>query len=544
MSLVVVPDSDGPGCAPDAAGGSGPVDASGQFQVTYQVLGTCGGRADLDPAAGEGPRWRTVSDNVRYEASFADPNPVVPLALVPAAGDPRNEYRLSGAVFDDVDGDGVRQATEPGLPGVGYRVVNGCSPDGTPDQPGTTGDDGRYAAGAVSDDATCRFVVTVQNVLLPDGRTVVVDSSGERTLSVDLSADAPVAVQDVPAQVDAGPGAGYLATVTASAFDDVDGDGARDDAEPAVPGVALAVALDGEVPGCGGSSGVDPEPTDADGRLVTELSLTGPCTGSVTVGAGEPWAPSTGAVPTYAVSAEQPEVTVEVPLVRVAAATERLQGSVYVSPDGRRWRPSDGSTLGRDGVAVTLTPSGCETTGPVSTGTGRGGYWEAEVDAACTWQVAYTDPDDLVAVVEGSRSTVRGPGDTTWVTYGFTVTPPTAEPADTHTGTVWLDLDGNGRYDGPNRDPGVDGVTVVLTPSAGCADRTVMTTVTFANGFWRIDTPRCDHVVTYRGLPGFGRVTVTSSPSGDATDVVHADTEGFDGIYGRLELAYQPDAAT
>ena len=158
--------------------------------------------------------------------------------------------RVGDFVFEDVDGDGVQDVSEPGVPGVTVYLLDGAGDrvtDGVVDVSTTTGADGSYEfAGLVPGVYAVEFdlatlpsgaVVTFRN----QGADDAVDSDGDRVsgttvstsflssggsdLTLDLGIYFPVRVGDF-------------------VFEDVDGDGVQDVSEPGVAGVTVFL-LDG-----------------------------------------------------------------------------------------------------------------------------------------------------------------------------------------------------------------------------------------------------------------------------------------------------------
>ncbi|MDQ7087278.1 MAG: SdrD B-like domain-containing protein [Acidobacteriota bacterium] len=70
---------------------------------------------------------------------------LVVLALLLATADLAAAQQVSGVIFDDVDGDGVRAADEPGVEGVSVRLFGRSDAGGAVDEVVLTGADGSFS---------------------------------------------------------------------------------------------------------------------------------------------------------------------------------------------------------------------------------------------------------------------------------------------------------------------------------------------------------------------------------------------------------------
>lgn len=166
--------------------------------------------------------------------------------------------RLDGFVFEDSDGDGIRDAGENPLAGIG--VFDDTDGDGTRD-PGETRVvtllDGRYAFDLASD-ATVRVVVEVPSTLrLSSPLPAPIVVSGGATIS---APDLGLATLPPP------PVGGRVEGLV---FSDTDGDGIRDGGENPLPGIGVFDDTDGDGTHDPAETRVLSQP---DGRYVFDLA--------------------------------------------------------------------------------------------------------------------------------------------------------------------------------------------------------------------------------------------------------------------------------
>ncbi len=140
----------------------------------------------------------------------------VPVTAPPAGPEAPVVYQnISGFVFHDYDADGVKDAGEPGLPGVEVTLSTGAVV--------TTGSNGEYSFGG----------------LLAQSYTV---ASGGKTGFFPTEYDSPVTSRTVTASAtDVNFGLSFE-TISGFTFRDYDADGVKDAGEPAVSGVTLTLS--------------------------------------------------------------------------------------------------------------------------------------------------------------------------------------------------------------------------------------------------------------------------------------------------------------
>jgi hypothetical protein len=196
---------------------SGVTDVAGRFPFTGLAAGTYHVGISSFP-------------NSDYVQTTPNP-PTVEIDLANQTGDVRfgafELGRASGTVYNDLNGNGVLDAGEPGL--TGWTLFVDLDPDGTPDpdEPQTTTDaDGRYQLTGL-DAGPAELVAQTQEGWQPTGATVIqldVTSGFNPTHNF-------------------GFGRIVRGTIEASVFDDENGDGLFDFGEPARAGVQLFLDL-------------------------------------------------------------------------------------------------------------------------------------------------------------------------------------------------------------------------------------------------------------------------------------------------------------
>lgn len=463
--------------------------------------------------------------------------------ITTASGDPLDSYTfaevpaasLSGAVYDDRNGNGQRDAGEPGIPGVTVSLSGGA---GT----GTTNANGDYVFGGL---APGTYTVTeTQPAGYLDGR----DTAG----TVGGTADNTQAGRDSIAGVGLTPGtnaAGYLfgevtaASLSGSVYVDANGDGVRGAGEAGILGVT--VTLTG---------------TDLFGNAVTAATQQ--------TGAGGAYAFAGLAPGTYAVTETQPagyfdgvdaagtsggvvgpDTITAIPVAPGAAATgytfgERapvsLSGAVFSDLDG------DGAIgAGEPGVSgatvdlldaggavvdtITTTASGTFSFTGLAPGVyslrktlpAGAHYSDGIVTAGTAGGTPATSEIDGIDLVNGAASG-----------YLF------AEIAlSAIRGTVWHDANDNGVMDAGEQP--IAGVTVTLS---GDADRTATTGANGAFTFADLDPGTYTIVETQPGNWADGRTVAGPAGGTVSSDTVSgiilaADTDASG--YGFAERAAQ-----
>ncbi len=403
----------------------------------------------------------------------------------------RGPGHIGDLVWNDLNGDGIVDPGEPGLPGVTVTVsatVNGQPVTLTT----TTGPDGTYTFDGLPLGA---WTVTVDPATLPPGVLATGDPDGgnDHTATVTLTAAAPTSdAQDFGYQ---GPGA-----IGDLIWNDLNGDGIHDPGEPGLPGVTVSITTT-----IGGSPVTYTATTDADGTyLVDGLPL-----GDYTVTVDATTLPA-GVLPTGDPDGGN-DNTAAIALT-AAAPTSDIQDFGYQGPGSIGdfvWTDVNGDgvqdagepglpgvsvrvTTVVDGATVTYTTTTDVTGGYTITGLPLGDYTVAVIPASLPAGMVETFDADGIATADTSA-------------VALTAAAPTSDAQDFgYQGPgaigdlIWNDLNGNGTAD-PG-EPGIPGVTVTATLSLGAASITV-STVTGSDGSYG-----------FTGLPlGLWTVTVDAA---------------------------------
>lgn len=450
---------------------------------------------------------------------------------------------IAGVVYDDTNGNGVRDAGEPAVGGATVTLT-GTDDAGDVDDTFVTAADGTFSFTQLRP-GTYQLEQT-----LPAGYLDGKERAGSAGGTVDNTAPGSRTIADI------GLGTGTAATgyqfgdvraasLAGSVFDDADGDGDRGDDEPGIPGVTITVTG-----------------TDDFGQPVSE-STTTTATGAWTVEGLRPGS--------YAVSETQPagylDGAVTVGSAGGTAGTNTVTGIVLRSGvdatgydfgertisslSGTVFADDDGDGVqgpGEDGIAgVTITlldASGAPTT--TTTTTNANGGWRFTGLLPGTYGVREAQPDGFFdgAVVLGNGGGTAGDDEVTGIAvdgdvtgYAFTEYAPS-----TIRGSVWHDSDDDGVLD--DGEEGIAGVTVEL---AGPEARTTTTaedgTFVFAAlpaGTYTLTEQAPDAFAEGRAVVGSAGGTATSPTTITGIDV-RADTDnsgyGFTGRTPAITLA-------
>lgn len=435
----------------------------------------------------------------------ATPNvSTVTLADQQARADVDFGYRGVGAIGDTVwfDADNSAgptrgTANEPGIPGVAVTVV-WAGIDGIPGNGDdlsfvtVTGTDGTYGVAGLP---LGSYTVTVDPSTLPTGMAPTFDLDGTGTANVattSLTAAAPV---------DLGVDFSYAGTGSLGdlVWFDIDGDGIQDTGEPGIGGIDITVVWAGPDGVAGNGDDVTyTTTTDPDGRYTVDNLPAGSFTVSVdpaTVPAGMvPSGSSTGST-TVTLTAGQDRTDVDFPYT----GTGSLGDTVWFDIDNSGDATIDTGETGLGGIGITVTWHGADgipgnaddvtfatvtdTNGAYSVGNLPAGSFTVSVDPTTVpaGMVPTYDLDGIGST--GTASVALGIGeDRTDVDFSYTGT-------STITSVVTFDVNGDGTND-PN-DPGISGVTVVVTwhgPDGipGNGDAVTFTTVTGTNGVYSV----------------------------------------------------------
>ncbi|HNU52412.1 MAG TPA: SdrD B-like domain-containing protein [Verrucomicrobiota bacterium] len=322
---------------------------------------------------------------------------------------------LGGVVYEDSNGNGRRDAGEPGIGGVRIRL----SQDSQELRLTTTAGDGTYGIAGLPAGA-----YTVEETDLPGFA-----STTPNTLAVTLAAGGAASASF-----------GDLAVgqISGTVFEDRDGNGLRGDSEPGLGGVTVTLV------------GTQPDRsavTSANGAY----GFNDVPAGSYTVVESDP----PGFVSTTA-------NTRSVSLVAGSAATVsfgdqaagRVGGVVFADANGNGIR--DAGEAGMGGVAVALSTLAGVPVADIQT-SGDGSYAFLEV-AAASYTVIETDPEGFASTTPNVRTVLVAAGGSATANFGD-------QAMGTISGLVYNDTSGNGLRDAG--EVGLGGVTVRLTGGAG-----------------------------------------------------------------------------
>ena len=372
---------------------------------------------------------------------------------------------VTGTIFFDANGNGLRDPGEPGMPGVSVIVT---ASDGTTFLV-TTDPNGNYLAANVPVGPT-QAIVDVVDQTLPPGLTYTAGTDptpvtvvAGTTVNAGLDGYAPAAIAP-------GPTGG----VTGHVYFDTNGNGVQNPGEPALQGVVVEITT--------ATGQLFYATTNANGDYTVTGIPSGPATVDIvnsTLPAGvtqsEGSDPTAVTVPVNAVtSAGVDGYTLANP-----ASTGGLTGTVFLDLDGNGSQgPGEN---GIPGVSVVVTDSNGT---PHVVVTNSSGVWtitglpagnaivdvvNATLPPGLSSQTAGTDPN-TVSVVAG----VTSPGGID----GYM--PAAGVGTSTVTGHIYLDRDGSGSVTGGDTD--LSGVSVIVTTAGG----QVFTGVTNAAGVFSI----------------------------------------------------------
>jgi large repetitive protein len=399
---------------------------------------------------------------------------------------------IGDTVVNDLDGDGVAEAGEPGLQGVVVTLTD-LGRDGAPGGGDdvvittTTGPGGAYAfTGLTPGD----YVVAVT---APTGFAV----TGPGTDAVSLAAGATVDDADFTVRQS-------NASIGDTVWVDVDGDGVLEAGETGLAGVTLTLSGSG-------FTGTRTTTSGAGGAY----SFTGLPAGTYSVDVTPPpgYAVTTSDPFTTSLAAGQQLLIADFGLREVPGA---VTGTVFTDTDAGGTR--NGTETGRAGVTVTLRSG---TTVVATDTTDLGGGYSFGALPLGDYTVTVTVPGSTEATTPTVRSVSLTTGAPTASDQDFGVAPATSSIGD----RVWADVDADGVQDAG--EPGRTGITVTLSRT-GTPDRTTTTGAGGAYGFTGLTAGTYTVTVT---VPSTSTATTTTT----RTVVLGADEAVTDADFGLLQ---------
>ena len=471
------------------------------YTVTKIDQGTDATDSDVNPATG-----MTITEvlesgenNLTYDAGYFKP------------------ASIGNFVWDDTDGDGVQDGGEPGIPGVTV-VLTGTDGTGAAVSLTTTTDgSGAYLFPNLVP-GTYKLTFTT-----PAGFTVTaVDRGGNDATDSDVNPANGMTPTEVliSGENNLTYDAGYYkpASIGNFVWDDTDGDGVQDAGEPGVPGVS--VTLTG-TDGTGAAVNLTTT-TDATGLYTFGNLVPGTYIVTVTQPVGYTFTapdqggndatdsdsnPATGAMPAEVLVSGENNLTYDAGIYKPASLGN------YVWEDTDADGIQDGGESPIPGVTVVLTgTTGSGTPVSITTTTDGSGLYLFNNLVPGTYKVTFTAPAGYTATFPDKGGDDTKDSDADRVT-GMTVTEVLVSGENNLTydagyfkpasigNFVWDDTDGDGIQDAG--EPGIPGVTVVLTGTDGNGTPVNLTTTTDSNGQYGFNNL----------VPGTYVVTVTA-PAG------------------------------
>jgi subtilisin-like proprotein convertase family protein/protocatechuate 3,4-dioxygenase beta subunit len=340
---------------------------------------------------------------------------------------------ISGHKFHDRDGDGVKDNNEPGLQGVTIELDAGAN--GSVNQTTTTDNNGNYSfTNLVAGTYRVREVVPggwTQTTGNPNDITL---GSGNNVSGVDF-------------------GNFRLITISGTKFEDLDGDGNRDNNEPGLQGVTIELDL--------GANGSVNRTTTTDNNGNFSFSNVGPGTHRVREVVPSGWTQTTnnpGDIDAFS----------GIDATGVDFGNRRTTGSI----SGHKFHDRDGDGVkdnnepGLQGVTIELDIGANGSVNRTTTTDNNGNYSFSNLSPG-DYRVREVVPG-------GWTQTTNNPGDITLNGNNVSGVDFGNFQLITISGTKFEDLDGDGNRD--SGEPGVEGVTIQLDLGAnGSVNRTTTT---------------------------------------------------------------------
>ncbi|MGI9606029.1 MAG: SdrD B-like domain-containing protein, partial [Acidimicrobiales bacterium] len=385
-------------------------------------------------------------------------------------------------VWDDLDGDGIQDAGEPGLDGI---TINLLDATGTTTLATTT----TASGGAYSFTGLVPGTYTVQ-VVVPSGMVATtVDAGGDDTIDSDLDGSGEATTTLISGENDTSIDGGLYTPATIGNFvwDDLNANGIQNAGEPGLDGITInllnaagTITLASTTTAGGGSysfTGLAPGTYAV--QVVTPAGMTITAVDSGGNDAIDSDIDGSGEVVATVVSGQN-DNTIDGGLFTAASVGD------FVWDDLNANGIQDVGEPGVDGVTVTLLDATGTTTIATTTTAGGGAYIFSGIVPA-TYTVRVSAPSGYIATTANAGgddtidSDVNASGEvvTTLISNETDSTIDAGFFAPPAIGNlVWDDLDGDGIQD-PG-EPGLDGITVNLLDPTGTS--VLMTTTTSAGG--------------------------------------------------------------
>ncbi|MBL9135953.1 MAG: carboxypeptidase regulatory-like domain-containing protein, partial [Verrucomicrobiales bacterium] len=459
VSGSVFVDSDGNGTRESSESGIG--------GVTVRLIGSNGQRSTV--TAGDGSYRFTAVVAGAYQVEETDPIGYVSTTAnsravsVANGGSANADFgdlavgSVTGTVFEDLNGDGSRDAGEPGLGGVTVVLVGRSIQRST-----TTAGDGTYQFGAV---APGTYSVEETDPIgfsstTPNLRTINVASAGAASANFGDQA---------------------AGTIGGIVFDDLNGNGIQETGEPGLGGVDVKLL---------GTSGQRNAVTSGNGSYL----FTGVDPGAYTLEETDP----------AGFSSTTPNLRTLI-LTSGAAVTANfgdqavgsVAGIVFADANGNGIREPEESGIG--GVSIRLTGSD----GQRSTTTSGDGTYQFGGLNPGSYTIEETDPVDFVSTTPNLRAVSLASGGSASASFGD-------QAVKTISGLVFEDQDHDGAYD--TGEPGIGGVSLQLLRADD--ESVVRETITSGTGsFVFADVPAGDYIVRQTVPDAYTIATLPLPPS-------------------------------
>ncbi len=336
---------------------------------------------------------------------------------------------ITGVVFDDTDGDGVRDDGEPGIGAAGIDIVgpNGLHGTGT-----TVGGSGAYtflASGAGE------YTVTSSPI---DGMTATTPTAVTFTLAEGESkADVNFGYQSE---------GGGIATITGVVFDDTDGDGVRDDGEPGIGAAGIDIV---------GPNGLHGTGTTVGGSGAYTFLASGAGEYTVTSSPIDGMTATTPTAVTFTLAEGESKADVNFGYQSEGGGIATITGVVFDDTDGDGVRDDGEPGIGAAGIDI-VGPNGLHGTG---TTVGGSGAYTFLASGAGEYTVTSSPIDGMTATTPTAVTFTLAEGESKAdVNFGYQSE---GGGIATITGVVFDDTDGDGVRDDGEPGIGAAGIDIV-----------------------------------------------------------------------------------